>query len=112
MRRSRTNLYLTKISRSHVKGVMRYQGAGPYPPPPVSDVVPKPLVSEGLKGTIYPLLEGGFVKLLTDIRRTTYTSIKPPSETGHQVNNSTWNSKWVVIYIHSERFSELLGLFL
>ena len=39
------NLYLTKISRSYVKGVMRYQGG---PDPPVSDVVPKPLVSEGL----------------------------------------------------------------
>ena len=33
------NLYLIKISRSDVKGVMRYL---------VSDMVPKPLVSEGL----------------------------------------------------------------
>ena len=40
------NLYLTKISRSKVKGVMRYQGG--RPDPPLSDVGTKPLVSEGL----------------------------------------------------------------
>ena len=48
------NLYLTKISRSYVKEVMWYQRVGPTSPPPppplVSYVVPKPLVSERLKG--------------------------------------------------------------
>ena len=46
------NLYLTKISRSYVEGVMRYQG-GHLDPPPVSNVGPKPLVSEELTGNVY-----------------------------------------------------------
>ena len=39
------NLYLTKISRSEVKGVMRYLGGGEGQPNPplVFDVVPKSL---------------------------------------------------------------------
>ena len=44
------NLYLTKISGSYVKGVMGYQGGQPDPLSPLgSDVVPKVLVSEGLR---------------------------------------------------------------
>ena len=43
------NLYLSKISHSYVKGIMRYQTGRFDPPPPVSNVVPKSLVSEGLK---------------------------------------------------------------
>ena len=34
MRRSRMNLYLTKISRSYIKGIMRYRGGG-CPDPPI-----------------------------------------------------------------------------
>ena len=41
------NLYLTNISRSYIKGVIRYQGVGTTPL--VSDVCLKPLVSEGLR---------------------------------------------------------------
>ena len=42
------NLFLTKISRSYVKGVMRYLG-GPARSPWYLMWLPKPLVSEGLK---------------------------------------------------------------
>ena len=45
------NLYPTKISRSYVKGVMKYQGSARPPPPLVCDVLPKPLVSEGLRSS-------------------------------------------------------------
>ena len=69
------NLYLTKVSRSYVKGVMRYQGGWPdLPPPLVSDVVPKPLVSEGLtkfhcqqaKETMFNKKHDDFRKMLSD----------------------------------------------
>ena len=53
------NLYLTKISRSYVKEVMRYQGGRP-------DVVPKPLVSEGLRG-------GGQLTIQTHSEKTPLT---------------------------------------
>ena len=49
------SLYLTKILCSYIKGVMRYPGGRPDPPPPVSDVVPKPLVFEWL--TFHKLFE-------------------------------------------------------